>query len=145
MQKSFPTYCLCMKACLRIPWEMFDNFSSYWNQFCYPQQIFSAMVPCENIYCLSYKTSAFDLVLYKSTLTQLSLWKVFLNLLFPNVEIIVGFCEREQLQLKGKVSYETVWHSSETFYLPRSGKVMQKCRSKIKKGLMDCKTLKPLF
>lgn len=74
------------------------------------------MVPCENIYCLSYKTSAFDLVLYKSTLTQLSLWKVFLNLLFPNVEIIVGFCEREQLQLKGKVSYETVWHSSETFF-----------------------------
>ena len=33
------------------------------------------------------------------------------------------------------------------FYLPRSGKVMQKCRSKNnkKKGLMDFETLKPLF
>ena len=32
------------------------------------------------------------------------------------------------------------------FYLPRSGKVMQKCRSKIRiKGLMDLETLKPLF
>ena len=34
------------------------------------------------------------------------------------------------------------------FYLPRSGKVMQKCRSKKKnkkKGLMDFETLKPLF
>ena len=34
------------------------------------------------------------------------------------------------------------------FYLPRSGKVMQRCRSKIKirkKGLMDFETLKPLF
>ena len=32
------------------------------------------------------------------------------------------------------------------FYLPRSGKVTQKCRSKrIKKGLMDFETLKPLF
>ena len=61
-------------------------------------------------------TAAFDLVLHKSTLTQLSLWKVFLNLLFTNIEIIVGFCEREQLQLKGKVSYETVWQSSETFF-----------------------------
>ena len=30
-----------------------------------------------------------------------------------------------------------------SFYLPRSGKVMQKCRSK--KGLMDFETLKPLF
>ena len=30
------------------------------------------------------------------------------------------------------------------FYLPRSGKVMQKWRSK-KKGLMDFETLKPLF
>ena len=28
----------------------------------------------------------------------------------------MGFCEREQLQLKGKVSYETVWQSSETFF-----------------------------
>ena len=34
------------------------------------------------------------------------------------------------------------------FYLPRSGKVMQNCRSKIKiikKGLMDFEASKPLF
>ena len=36
---------------------------------------------------------------------------------------------------------------SYSFYLPRSGKVMQNCRSKInqEKGLMDFETLKPLF